>query len=89
MKWRIEPMGRFYDANESTVVYFEVRSGDTHLLSDFAAYVIQQLGEQTLTTEELVNQISLDMESGELSVLQESVAGVIEQLVTMDILQTA
>lgn len=89
MKWRIEPMGRFYDANESTVVYFEVRSGDTHLLSDFAAYVIQQLGEQTLTTEELVNQISLDMESGELSVLKESVAGVIEQLVTMDILQTA
>lgn len=89
MRWQIEPMGRFYDANESTVVYFEVRSGDTHLLSDFAAYVIQQLGEQSLTTEELVNQISLGMESGELAVLQESVAGVIEQLVTMDILQTA
>ncbi|MEZ5501990.1 MAG: HPr-rel-A system PqqD family peptide chaperone [Halioglobus sp.] len=87
MKWRIRSIGRYYDANESTIVYFDSCSGDTHLLSDFAAHVLQQFSDRPLTTEELVNHISQSMESGELAVLERSVSGVLEQLVALDILQ--
>ena len=80
-------MGRFYDASEDTVVYFDARSGDTHLLSDFAAYVMQQLDDHPLTTEELVNKILPTIESGNSSELAKAVSGVLEELVALDILQ--
>jgi PqqD family protein of HPr-rel-A system len=87
MKWRIDSMGRLYDANEDTVVYFDSHSGDTHLLSDFAAYVMQQLDEQPLTTDELVNKISPAIESSNVPELTKAVAGVLEELVALDILK--
>ena len=80
-------MGRFYDAHEDTVVYFDTHSGDTHLLSDFAAYVIQQLEDQPLTTEELVNRISPTIESSDASLLKNAVSGVLNELVALDILK--
>ena len=87
MKWRIESIGRFYDANESTVVYFDSHSGDTHLLSDFAAYLMRQLFEQPLTTEELVNQISHSIDTENISDLKATVSGVLEELLSLDILK--
>jgi len=80
-------MGLFYDAHEDTVVYFDSRSGDTHLLSDFAAHVMQQLGDDPLTTEELVNRISPTIDSSNIPQLPEAVAVVLKELLTLDILQ--
>lgn len=87
MKWRYDSVGRFYDSNESTVVYFDSDSGDTHLLSNFAAYVMQHIGDQPMTTEELVNQIVSNFESEELSDLKDAIPGVLEELVALDILK--
>lgn len=89
MKWQNNSTGLFYDANESTVVYFDSHSGDTHLLSDFAAYVIQQIGRQSLSTEELVDQISLSIDPDNIPNLSETVLSVVEELVTLDILKRA
>lgn len=86
MTWRIYSNGQLYVANESTVVYFDSYSGDTHLLSDFAGFVMQQLGTQPLTTDELVNQMSLSIDSEDLPDLKEAVAGVLEELALLDIL---
>jgi PqqD family protein of HPr-rel-A system len=87
MTWRIHPKGRLYDAHESTVVYFDAYSGDTHLLSDFAGFVMQQLGAQPLTTEELVKQISPSIDREEIPDLEEMVSGVLDELVFLDILK--
>ena len=87
MKWRNESRGRFYNANEGTVVYFDSHSGDTHLLSDFAAYVLQQLGHQPLTTDELVDQISSAIVPENIPDLREALAGVLKELVALDILK--
>ncbi len=87
MKWRIDSMGRFYDAHEDTVVYFDSHSGDTHLLSDFAAHVMQQLGADPLTTEELVHRISPTIESDNIPELTQAVSGVLEELLALDILK--
>ena len=86
MKWLAYSPGRLYDADESTVVYFDSHSGDTHLLSDFAGYIMQQLTNQPMTTEELVNQLSPSFEPDDASDLNEVVIGVLEELVTLDIL---
>jgi PqqD family protein of HPr-rel-A system len=89
MKWRRHSVGRFYDPNESTVVYFDSHSGDTHLLSDFAAYLMQQIGDQPVTTEELVHKVSPRIESADISELRETISGVLEELVALDILNRA
>jgi PqqD family protein of HPr-rel-A system len=87
MKWRIDSMSRYYDANEDTVVYFDAHSGDTHLLSAFAAHVMQQLSDQPLTTEELVNRISPAVEPSNIAELTKAISGVLEELLALDILQ--
>lgn len=69
------------------MVYFDLRSGDTHLLSDFAAHVLQQCGDHPLIIEELVNHISPTIELGNPSDLTQVVAGVLEELAALDILQ--
>jgi PqqD family protein of HPr-rel-A system len=87
MKWQIHSVGRFYDANEATVVYFDSHSGDTHLLSDFAAFIMQQFGDSPLTTEALMDQISTAVESPGDNDLRAAVLAVLEELVSLDILK--
>jgi PqqD family protein of HPr-rel-A system len=87
MTWRIRSKGRLYDAHESTVVFFDAYSGDTHLLSDFAGFVMQQLDARPLTTKELVNQISPSINPEEIPDLEEMISGVLEELVFLDILK--
>jgi PqqD family protein of HPr-rel-A system len=86
MNWRTYSTGRLYDANEDTVVYFDSHSGDTHLLSDFAGYIMQKLNTQPMTTEELVSQLSPSFDAEDDSDVSEAVIGVLEELVALDIL---
>ena len=87
MKWRIESKGQFYDANESTVVYFDSNSGDTHLLSDFAAYVLQQFDNRFLSLDELEDQILPTIDPEQLPELRGAITGVLNELVTLDIVK--
>ena len=87
MKWRIDSMGRFFDAGEGMVVYFDPASGDTHLVSDFAAYLIQQFADQPMDIEELINRISPDIDSGDLLEMTEATPDVLAELVTLDVLK--
>lgn len=87
MKWRIHSTGRFYDANESTVVYFDSHSGDTHLLSAFAAFVMQQFGSDPLTSEQLIAQISPTVDFPVGTELNQVVEGILAELVSLDILK--
>ena len=87
MKWRSNSIGRFYDSDESTVVYFDSHSGDTHLLSDFTAHVMRQLGDQLLTIDELVTQILPSIDFEDLRDLEAAVPNVLAELVDLDILK--
>jgi len=87
MKWRVESRGRIYDPGENAVVYFDTVSGDTHLLSDFAAYILDQFDEQPLTSRDLVGRVSASMETGQFPDLEEAVAGVLEELAALDVLK--
>jgi hypothetical protein len=69
------------------VVYFDSHSGDTHLIGDFAAYIMQQLDYQPLTTEQLVDKISPMIESSNIPELATAVTGVLEELLALDILK--
>ena len=78
-------MGRIYDAGEGDVVYFDSNSGDTHLLSDFAAYILRTINTRSLTTEELLNEVTPEIESGDATELESAVANVLAQLQDLDI----
>ncbi|MEZ5571785.1 MAG: HPr-rel-A system PqqD family peptide chaperone [Halioglobus sp.] len=87
MKWQIHSVGRFYDANESTVVYFDSHSGDTHLITDFAAFLLQQFNDQPLSAEELINRVSPKIDSSDTTELNDAVLAVVNELVSLDILK--
>lgn len=86
MTWRTHSKGQLYDANESTVVYFDAYSGDTHLLTDFAGFVVQQLSRQPLTTGELMRALADSVDSDDILDLEEALTGVLGELVLLDIL---
>lgn len=89
LKWRIASAGRVYDPGESTVVYFDTESGDTHLLSDFAAFIIEQFGTQCLSADELLNRVSPEVEPGQFPDLAAAVQDVVRELAALDILKRA
>jgi PqqD family protein of HPr-rel-A system len=87
MKWRMQSEGRYYDANEGTVVYFDSHSGDTHLITDFAAFLIQQFSQQPLGIDELIDQISANIDASDSTESKNDVLTVLDELVSLDILK--
>lgn len=87
MKWRTAGKGRVYDPGENTVVYFDTDSGDTHLLGDFAAFVIEQFDGQSLTVAELAERISPAIEPDQFPDLAGAVQDVVMELSALDILK--
>jgi len=87
MKWHINSIGQFYDCDEDMVVYFDPASGDTHLISDFAAYLIQRIAgrDRPVENEELIKLITGDIEPAELSELAQAIPGILSELATLDI----
>lgn len=86
-KWRIESPGRFYDAGENAVVYFDPGSGDTHLLSDFAAYLLEQFRNEALSIAQLAAAAESKVESIDTLDLETAITDVLEELVALEILQ--
>lgn len=77
--------GQIFDANEGSVVFFHPESGDTHLLSEFAACILQQLATGPMSTGKLIEHLGPLMEADSQTALEESVGIVLEELVALDI----
>jgi hypothetical protein len=91
MKWHIDSIGQLYDCGESMVVYFDPASGDTHLISDFAAYLIQQIAGQArpLKYEEILELITADIEPADLSELTPAIHNILSELADLQIVIAA
>lgn len=87
MTWRLLAKGRFYDAGEGPVVYYDPRSGDTHLLSAFAAFILQELAQRPLDIGELAARASLHIDSGDPGELDTAIHAVLGDLLRLDLLQ--
>lgn len=86
MNWYVHSTGQIFDANEGSIVFFYPESGDTHLLSEFAACILQQLATGPMTTSELVEHLAPLMEDDSRATVSDSVGIVLEELVALDIL---
>jgi len=88
MKWRLDSIGHFYDCGENTVVYFEPDSGDTHLISDFAAYLMRRIGEVegALDTGQIIQLVTEDIEPEDLADLSGAIPGILSELTGLDII---
>lgn len=91
MSWKVESMGLFYACDESMVVYFDLASGDTHLVSDFAAYLIQRIAREArpVDCEELVSLIAADIEPADLPELTQAIPDILDELASLDIVERA
>ena len=88
MKWQIDLRGQFYDRDEEMVVYFDPASGDTHLISHFAAHLIRQFTDQPMGIEALIEKISPDIDPGDLPEMTQATPDVLQELVTLDIIKS-
>lgn len=89
MKWRLESSGLFYDANEGSVVYYDPDSGDTHLLSEFAACVLRAFNNKAVDTQELLRALQTELTDHTEAELQDATTAILEELVAMHILKSA
>lgn len=87
MKWHIDSAGQFYDCEENLVVYFDSASGDTHLISDFAAYLLQQIAGKghPLNEEEIIDLVTADIEPADLFELTKAIPDILGELAALDI----
>ena len=86
MLWHVSPLGEFYNSGESTTVYFDPASGDTHLISNFAAYLLQQLALQPMGLDQLIDLISPDIDPQDLPELSQTLPALIEELMALDVI---
>lgn len=87
MQWRLTSHGEIYDNAEGYVVYYEPRSGDTHLLSEFAAFLIRELTVAARTTAQLSQSLSPLTDSNDEKQLATSVEAALAELESLDILR--
>jgi len=85
MTWQVESRGLFYDANEGAVVYFDPRNGDTHLISEFAAFVVQSLFAKAQSLDQLIESLSPNFEPEEQADLPEALSVILAELESLDI----
>ncbi|GAB5450552.1 MAG: hypothetical protein Hals2KO_08800 [Halioglobus sp.] len=69
------------------MVYFEPRSGDTHLLTDFSAYVVNLLGQRAMSLEELEVTVAPSVEEDRAGDLKQFISQVLQDLETLDIVE--
>lgn len=86
MLWHIQSSGHFYDPGEETVIYYDPSSGDTHLLTDLAAFVVEQIQAAPTSEQDLLERLRphLDDEGVDVEAL---LTGVLQDLRILDIAQ--
>ena len=86
MLWHMQSAGQFYDPGEETVIYYDPGSGDTHLLTALAAFVVEQMREGPIDEPTLLARLRphLDGEAVDVSALLQ---GVLRDLQILDIAQ--
>lgn len=82
--WHIASAGRFYDANEDTVIYYDPNSGDTHLLTDLAAFVVEKIKSGANSQTALLEHLAPHLD-GEQIDPQLLLDGVLQELQHLDI----
>ena len=87
MNYSVAAPGRFYDRGEESIVYFDVQTGDTHLISSFAAHILQLLVKQPMDIDALMENLSLVIEDDDRPDLAEVIPNILEELISLDIVE--
>ena len=86
MLWHIQSSGHFYDPGEDTVIYYDPSSGDTHLLTDLAAFVVEQIQDAPASESDLLEKLRPHL-AGESVDIETLLGGVLRDLRILDIAQ--
>lgn len=91
MKWRSGSSGHTYDCGEDVVVYFDSASGDTHLISEFAAFIMRKISDagSPLDVQGIIELITDDIEEQDLPELSLAIPEILTELVALDIVTPA
>lgn len=87
MSYSVEVPGRFYDCGEESIVYFDVQTGDTHLVSDFAAHIIHLLTGRAMGFEMLLENLSAEVEADGFADMAAVLPDILAELVALDIVE--
>ena len=88
MKWQACSQGLTYDADDGFVVYFDVESGRTHLLSEVAAWLLAELAVNPLSTEQLQERVVDQVESVSEPEVEKLVEALLLKLQSFDLVES-
>ncbi|MEM9253853.1 MAG: HPr-rel-A system PqqD family peptide chaperone [Pseudomonadota bacterium] len=86
MPWQLATPGEFYDPGETAVIYFDPDSGDTHLISDFAAHILRSMGSDPVELEALVMAVATDVDVEDTTDLARGVTAVLKELQALSLI---
>ena len=87
MIWHVSPLGEFYTCSEDASVYFNPASGNTHLLSNFAAHLLVQLAQEPMDMEQLIDRVASDIDPAELPELRNALPEMLAELAALDVIE--
>lgn len=88
MKWRACSFGKFYDRGEGAVVYFDSASGNTVLITNFAAEILRTLTRSSLSTDAIFDLHGGDLEDGTEAERKEAVKSILDDLAAGHLIET-
>lgn len=86
MIYSVEVPGRFYDCRESSIVYFDLQTGDTHLVNNFTAHVIRVLADHPMDFNRLIENLASDVEAEDRSSMAEVLPGILDELISLNMI---
>lgn len=87
MKWRACSQGQTYDSGEGLVVYFDPASGGTHLIDEVADWLLAELADCPLSTEQLLSRFMLHARGITGSEAKELVESQLRALQSFDLIE--
>lgn len=87
MNWRACSRGLTYSAGDGFVVYFDPGSGKTHMLSEIAAWLLEELSRHPLSHEQLKKHILQQAENVSSAEIEKITSALIQELQSFDLIE--
>ena len=87
MAWSLSSQGRFYDCGDPLVVYFDPASGNTLLISEVAAFLLERLQAGPLSTSALAELVAQNLESAGDEDLTDTIESLLQNLESSDLVE--
>ena len=68
-------------------MYFDTRTGDTHLVSDFAAHIIRMLSDRAMDMDTLRKNLLPNVDADDVGDLNSALPNILDELLSLEVVE--